>query len=316
MAVSPEYIGMRKADRPSLRHKIVALAGVGAGLLATWWAGCEYLGDGISKAFLGVLLFWIILIVWLGGKFGRWAAPILGLAFVLQCGGCLLLPIGSNFVRENSVQSDCQARLRGLGIALKSYYADQGSFPPRQVVDAAGKPIHGWRTLLLPYLEERTLFERLNLKEPWDGPHNREASQATLNSYQCSRHPCSERLTTDYLAIAGPNTAWSGKRGTKLEDFADGPENTILIVEVADSDIGWAEPRDLDIVTMFSATSGLRPSSRHRFPHGFSALFADGSIRFLRPDLDEATLRALVSPAGGEKVDPKDCAVVMPRISM
>ena len=36
---------------------------------------------------------------------------------------------------------------------------------------------------------------------------------------------------------------------------------------------------------------------------GFTACFADSSVRFVRGDTDEAILRALITRDGGEKVD-------------
>jgi prepilin-type processing-associated H-X9-DG protein len=36
---------------------------------------------------------------------------------------------------------------------------------------------------------------------------------------------------------------------------------------------------------------------------GFNACFADGSVRFIRSQADETTLRGLVTRNGGEKVD-------------
>jgi hypothetical protein len=36
---------------------------------------------------------------------------------------------------------------------------------------------------------------------------------------------------------------------------------------------------------------------------GFHAAFADGTVRFIKKDTDEKLLRALITRAGGEKVD-------------
>jgi prepilin-type processing-associated H-X9-DG protein len=37
--------------------------------------------------------------------------------------------------------------------------------------------------------------------------------------------------------------------------------------------------------------------------NGFNAVFADGSVRFIRGDISEPTLRALITRNGGEQVD-------------
>ena len=37
---------------------------------------------------------------------------------------------------------------------------------------------------------------------------------------------------------------------------------------------------------------------------GFTACFADGTVRFIRSDAGEEAVRALITRNGGEKVDP------------
>ena len=80
------------------------------------------------------------------------------------------------------------------------------------------------------------------------------------------------------MAVVGPHTAWPGPTGSKLENFTDGPENTILLVEVAGSDIPWACPRDLCVGQMPTAPGPHGPSSPHA-RNGFHALFADGGVQ-------------------------------------
>ena len=310
MDLPPEFIGMRDDGRPPGGATVIALAGVGVGLLTMLWAGREYLGDGLFKALLGVLVFWLILLIWLGRKYGRHAMPILMLAFVAQIAGCLMVPLMENSGSERGVRSSCGNDLRCIGEALKAYYAKHGSFPPAYLTDTSGERIHSWRTLLLPHLERRDLIERFDLTIAWDDPHNQEVSNTIIKIFRCPRYRWNRGATISYLAVIGPNTAWPGARGSKLEDFKDGAGNTILLIEVAEPHIPWAKPFDLDIQTMFSNPALPKPSSLHRHPRGFYALFADGSIRFLREDLDEVRLRALLTINGGENIDPKDCLVV------
>jgi hypothetical protein len=41
-------------------------------------------------------------------------------------------------------------------------------------------------------------------------------------------------------------------------------------------------------------------------PNGFHAAFADCKVKFLPVHLGERTLRALITPAGGERIEPKE----------
>ena len=106
-----------------------------------------------------------------------------------------------------------------------------------------------------------------------------------------SVHPTTQVLSyTSYLAVVGPNTAWPGAKASKLADFAD-PSKTILVVEVANSGINWAEPRDLYVGQMaagVNSKSGQGISSAH--PGGAEALFADGHIEFIPDDIDPKKL--------------------------
>ena len=88
-------------------------------------------------------------------------------------------------------------------------------------------------------------------------------------------------------------------------------DKTILVVEVRDSQINWAEPSDLDRTTMSLTIGG--PADRSIGSHhvenslGFrrhvvGVLFADGSIRFLDQTLPPEALEALLTRDGGESV--------------
>jgi prepilin-type processing-associated H-X9-DG protein len=65
-------------------------------------------------------------------------------------------------------------------------------------------------------------------------------------------------------------------RGRELRD-------KILIVEFADSGISWLEPKDLNIDQMnFEINDWSRPGIRSHHRGGAHALFADGTVRFLK----------------------------------
>src|SRR4051812_35222376 len=47
----------------------------------------------------------------------------------------------------------CASNLRQIGLALDNYEQDQGVYPPARTFDANGRPLHSWRTLILPYMD-------------------------------------------------------------------------------------------------------------------------------------------------------------------
>lgn len=64
------------------------------------------------------------------------------------------------------------ASLRLVAKALEEYRDDCGEYPPTVVRDADGRPLHSWRALLLPYLDEPQLAAAYHFDEPWDGQNN------------------------------------------------------------------------------------------------------------------------------------------------
>jgi len=110
---------------------------------------------------------------------------------------------------------------------------------------------------------------------------------------------------TNYVAVMGPGTAWSGAECTKLGDISDDGSKTLLLVEVANSGIHWMEPRDLHILQMaptVNAKAGQGISSRHQ--GGAFVLPADihAHAEFLSDRLSAATVRGLMTINGGEKI--------------
>ena len=167
------------------------------------------------------------------------------------CLGCvtslillLLAPVGMDEHARNRVS--CPNNMKQLGLALLNFADVHKTLPPAVVSDSRGQPMHSWRTLILPEIEEGTLYRTYHFDEPWNGPRNSKLSQVELRLFQCpDDRP--KPFETSYVAIIGPGTAWSVPGGAKLSDITDGPENTILLVEMKNSGIKWAEPRDLDL---------------------------------------------------------------------
>jgi prepilin-type processing-associated H-X9-DG protein len=164
--------------------------------------------------------------------------------------------------------------------------------------------MHSWRVLILPYLGELPLYEVYDFSEPWDGPNNSKVGRTRLDIFQCPSGGQGGGTMTNYVAVVGPDTAWPGQTSTSLEeDFGDGPQNTLSVVEMANSGIHWTEPRDLDVTKMplrVNSKTGQGVSGRHT--GGVNVAFADGSVRFLSDGLLPKMLHALLTRDGGEEV--------------
>jgi len=208
--------------------------------------------------------------------------------------------------RESAYRTVCGGMLGKLELALRNYHEIHGSFPPAYVADADGKPMHSWRVLILPYLDKKEIFDRYRFDEPWNSAHNQELAR----SEACTHFRCPSRTrnplapTTDYVLVVGQGTAFPGTATTSLSDFEDGPENTILVAEINNSDIQWMEPRDLDSATMsFLVNDRDRPSISAPHPAGPAVVFADRITSSRLPaSLRPADLKALTTIAGHEAI--------------
>ena len=74
---------------------------------------------------------------------------------------------------------------------------------------------------------------------------------------------------TSYLAVIGPGTAWSQLvEGRSVDSDSDEEDKSILLVETTDANIGWTEPRDLNLNELNSPDSP-QISSKHMRNNGF-----------------------------------------------
>lgn len=225
---------------------------------------------------------------------------------LLACGGillALLLP-AVQAAREAARRTQCANNLKMIGIALHNYHDVHGSFPPAYIPDENGRPMHSWRVLVLPYLEEQFLYDQYNFNEPWDGPNNSRLAASMPDFFACPSDVATPgQSMTSYVAIAGPGAAFDGSKRVRFSDVDDGLANTVVVVEARGTNIQWTEPHDIDLNQMrfvINSPGGQEVSSQH--PGGAQVLFADGSVRMLSASLPSETLRALITIAGGEAV--------------
>lgn len=200
-------------------------------------------------------------------------------------------------------RSDCAYNLRQIGLGLQNYADIYGCFPPAYIADESGRPVHSWRVLILPFIEQGGLYEQYDFNEPWDGPHNSLLAAQMPPCYRCPSDGMLSRVTSSYLAITGAETAWPGADRITFSDFKDGTSNTIAVVEVASSGIHWMEPDDLPFRALSKGVNpsvGLGVSSRHI--DGANCVFFDGHSNYLQNAELPVILEALATRAGGETI--------------
>jgi uncharacterized protein DUF1559 len=207
--------------------------------------------------------------------------------------------------REAAHDAQCRGHFKQLATALLYYHDTFKGFPPAYTTDRDGKPMHSWRVLILPWLEEKAVFAQYDFSKPWNDPGNLKlASQINLDLFHCpSESNHGQSVMTNYVVVVGDQSAFPGQRTTALTDMTDGVENSIFLVEIANSDIHWMEPRDLELAKMsFIVNDPHRAGISSHHPRGPGVSFADGTGIRLAESLRPETLQALITISGQEPV--------------
>jgi hypothetical protein len=194
------------------------------------------------------------------------------------------------------------ASLKALTLAFHEYAIDHGgAMPPAVVRDKKGKPLYSWRVLLLPYLGEKKLSAEFHLDEPWDSEHNKKLLEKIPEVFAPVPGEDRKAFATHYQVFVGPEAPFreTDPTGPRVPaTFADGTSYTILVAEGAEA-VPWTAPRDL----AYDAKKPL-PKLGGLVKEGYLLGMADGSVRYFRHGKpSEKTLRAAITPAGGEVLD-------------
>ena len=176
----------------------------------------------------------------------------------------LLLPAVQQ-VREAARRTQCKNNLRQLGFALHSYHNSFETLPPGSVnptgpIENTTSGYHqSWITSLLPYIDERTVFQKIDpLVSVYDDANlpvrkkivlpllcpadpasefaNDENNNVGLSSYAGNHHPYSGPIDTNNHGVLFLNSR------VRYKDIPDGTASTILVGEASRNpeDLGWA----------------------------------------------------------------------------
>ena len=234
---------------------------------------------------------WKILLIIFGG------AALL----MVPCLIALLLPAVQG-AREAARRTQCKNNLKQIALAMHNYHDSYGTFPPAVTYSSDGKPMHSWRVLLLPFLDEVALHAQYNMNEPWNSPANSQLLSRMPRVYACPSSP-PELGVTHYAVPVGPRTMFPPERGVAVREITDGTSNTIMVLETHGSNLNWMAPVDM---TVSAGVPGAQPavfSSLHT--GGFHVSLADGAVRYLSYDVaTPQMLDLMLSRDGGEIVGP------------
>ncbi len=190
------------------------------------------------------------------------------------------------------------ANLDKIHKALQAYHEKKDHFPVPATLDKEGKPLLSWRVELLPFLGEQSLYNEFHRDEPWDSPNNKPLLERMPAVFG---HPSTkaEPGLTFYRGVIGKGAFFDPevKDGVKLDMINDGASDTLAIVEAKES-VPWTKP---GTEIPFAGDSMLPMLGGHK-PGGFTALFVDGTVSFLRDSISPESVRAISTREGDERI--------------
>ena len=224
----------------------------------------------------------------------------------------LMLPAPSA-IRPQGRLNGCCHNIRMITRAIVAYAKDRGHLPPPYVTDDTGTPLHSWRVLILPYLEELDLYKEYDFDQPWDSDHN--LSLRAPDVYRCpsdTHKSCGTH--SGYVVMIGDETAWPTSRRRVLTDVAD---TDILVLETFHARQHWLDPTSPAIGDVEGKR--IRLISEHERGVVVAGL-KNGDHRYLGFDYDGSKLLAALTvetrtaqnesgqnhrldPSGGSSVD-------------
>jgi prepilin-type N-terminal cleavage/methylation domain-containing protein/prepilin-type processing-associated H-X9-DG protein len=231
----------------------------------------------------------------------------------------LLLPAVQS-AREAARRTQCLNNLKQMGLAINTYHDVNNRYAPGGWINGAtGQRWIAWSALLLPHMEQKPLYDALNLDLAYNAPANSTAASTVLAVFLC---PSSRRVDMqvsgrggcDYGGMYGeritsPNNPPKGamlyETTFSAAQIRDGTSQTVFVGE--DTFFGdgqWIYGRNV-FDQAFAINKAPAFENDLRSDHlggGAQVVFGDGHTRFLKESMDIKVLAALCTRAGREVI--------------
>jgi len=237
----------------------------------------------------------------------------------------LLLP-AVQMARESARRTQCLNNLKNIGLSIHNFESAHRTLPAGS--EARKGTEHAWSTQILPYMEQSSVYQGLDLKAVWDAPSNLQTTLTNISIYRCPSAIQDFPGKQDYGGIQGSAltqlpiglaahqafgcgslivTSVEQSQAVKLGDMTDGLSATLCVGESVDRDPlhsgRWACGRNCFSQNAQKINRGGLGDLLSKHPQGANVLFADGHTQLLGESMDSFVLGSLCTRNGREVVD-------------
>lgn len=231
-------------------------------------------------------------------KFGFTLVELVVVVIIIAIVLALFMPF-TRSARGPARRMQCTNNFKQIALAMLNYHEQYKSLPPAYTVDEDGNRLHSWRTLLLPFLEQSQLYNKIDLTKPWNDPVNIAAVQGySPPFYHCPAQKDPNK--TLYQVVIDPEGCFPGTQTVSLRQITDNESETLLVIEVPETEaVDWMSPYDTD----WTKLAAINEKTQFPHPSIFITARADSLVQFLPSNYPTSDRRSVVTIAGGEKIE-------------
>ncbi|QDV65503.1 Type II secretion system protein G precursor [Crateriforma conspicua] len=235
----------------------------------------------------------------------------------------LLMP-AVQAAREAARKTKCQNHLKQIGLGLHAYHNTHGCLPVgcfewRSYGAPATNRQYAWSAMLLPFIEQQNLHDRIDFNVAFDHPDNASAAAEIVPTYVCpSALPRdAQRGPSDYGGLFGERLVdrepedgvFLYDQRIRFRDIRDGLSQTLIIGE----DVGGPHSEWINGLNVFVQAHGINDSTawigdneiRSQHSGGAMVLYADGHVEFESESIDKQTLGKLITRSKSDVVSDR-----------
>ncbi|WP_298866281.1 DUF1559 domain-containing protein [uncultured Gimesia sp.] len=195
-------------------------------------------------------------------------------------------------------RSNSRKNMKQIGLAMYNYHSTYRCFPPGGTETQKGLPYHSWQTSILPFVDQASIYYKINFNKPWSDPQNHKLFKNKGPFYL--NPSIKEKVAPDGSALShfvGNSLLLKKNHSSRFQEILDGKQHTIMAVGRGNHFKAWGDPTSLAEPSQI-----IGPDKISSFPDGNYALMCDGSVRLIAKDINPSILKALSTPNGGEKI--------------